>query len=69
MRALVVALFFLSVPASFPELPKDRASALQRGEIVVATAVPEGSNAVFVVAEGVSSTSYCGDDIMRRRGP
>jgi ribosome-associated toxin RatA of RatAB toxin-antitoxin module len=53
MSALVVVFAFLTLPQSFPDLPKDRVAALQKGEVVVATSVPEGSNAVFVVAEGV----------------
>lgn len=53
MRVLVVAAALLLLPQRIPELPKDRDAALAQGEIVVATAVPEGSSAVFIVAEGV----------------
>lgn len=53
MRTILALAAFGAISSSFPDLPKDRAARLDKGEVVVATRIPEDSNVVYVVSEGV----------------
>jgi len=53
MRTILALAALSAISSSFPDLPKDRSARLEKGEVVVATRIPEGSNVVYVVSEGV----------------